>query len=231
MICEACATATTAPKPEANSLSKVEPGGAIWTRAAASGVSESSRILRTSADAALAVGHDRDLLFLQVRDGLDLLAAGTDQQQHVMIEDRDRAGAGRDLGVGAQNRKVGFLAVELRQRLGIVAVGHDLEPQPRGIVLQHRRQPGGEARLGAVGLADGKHQRLGISQPGPAAPHRGGGQDQGQDGKQHDLGAVAFDDPRTAARHFRMRRWGFSTHGSYPVRDVSPPNRRRRPSK
>jgi hypothetical protein len=30
-------------------LSKVEPGGAIWTRVAASGLSESSRILRTRA--------------------------------------------------------------------------------------------------------------------------------------------------------------------------------------
>ena len=167
-------------------------------------------------DAALAVGHDRDLLFLQLGNGFDLLAAGTDQQKQVVIEDRKRAGAGRDPGVGAQYRKVGLLAVELRQCLCIVAVGHDLEPQPRGIVLQHRRQPGGEARLGAVGLADGKHQRLRIAQPGPAAPHHGGGQDQGQDGKQQDLGPVALDDPRTATRHFRMRRWGFSTHGSYP---------------
>ena len=133
-----------------------------------------------------------------------------------MFEDRQSAGAGRYPGVGAQYRKVGILAVELRQRLCIVAVGHDLEPQPRGIAFQHRRQPGGEARLGAAGLADGKHQRLGIAQPGPATPHHGGGQDQGQDGKQQDLGPVALDDPRTAMRHFRMRRWGFSTHGSYP---------------
>ena len=181
-------------------------------------------------DAALAVGDDRDLLFLQVRDGLDLLAAGADQQQQVMIENCERAGARRNPGVGAQNRQVGLLAVELRQRLCIVAVGHDLEPQPRGIVLQHRRQPGREARLGAIGLADGKHQRLGIAQPGPAAPHHGGGQDQGQDGKQQDLGPVALDDPRTATRHFRMRRWGFSTHGSYPGSGTCRRRAGRRPS-
>jgi hypothetical protein len=133
-----------------------------------------------------------------------------------VVEDRNGAGAGRDPGVGAQYRKIGFLAVELRQRLCIVAVGYDLEPQPRGIILQHRRQPGGEARLGAVGFADGKHQRLRIAHPGPATPYHGGGQDQGQDGKQQDLGPVALDDPRAATRHSRMRRWGFSTHGSYP---------------
>ena len=91
-------------------------------------------------DAVLVVGDDRDLLFLQVGDRLDLLAAGTEQQHQIMIEDRDRAGAGRDLGVGAQYRKIGVLAVELRQRLCIVAAGHDLELQPRGIVLQQRRQ-------------------------------------------------------------------------------------------
>ena len=169
-------------------------------------------------DAALALGQYGDLLFLQVRNALDLLAAGADQQHHVMVEDRDRAGAGRNLGVGAQDRKVGFLAVELCERLCIVAAGHDLQPQPRRIILQERCKPGGETRLGAVGLADGKDQRLGIAKPDPAAPHRGGGQDQGEDRKQKDLRAVAFDDPRAATRHFWVRRWGFSTHGSYPVR-------------
>ena len=112
---------------------------------------------------------------------LIFLPPGADQQHHVVFEDRDRAGAGRHLGVGAQHREIGFLAVELRQRLGVVAVGDDLELQPRGIVLQHGREPGGEARLGAIGFADGKHQRLGIAQPDPAAPHHGGGQDQGQE--------------------------------------------------
>jgi hypothetical protein len=91
---------------------------------------------------------------------------------------------GRDLGVGAQDRKVGVLAVELRERLGVVAVRHDLEPQPRGIGLQYGGKPGGEARLGTVGFADGKDQRFGVSQPGPAAPDRCGGQDQGQNGEQ-----------------------------------------------
>ena len=167
-------------------------------------------------DAAIAVGDDRDLLFLQFGNRLDLLAAGADQQKQVVIENGERAGAGRNSGVGAQYRQVCLLAVELRERLRIVAVGRDLEPQPRGIILQHRRQPGGEARLGAVGLADGKHQRLRIAQPGPAAPYHGGGQDQGQGGKQQDLGQVALDDARTATRRFRMRRCGFSAHGSYP---------------
>ena len=49
MICEACATTTTAPLPAANSLSRLTPGGANCTREAASGLSESSRILRTRA--------------------------------------------------------------------------------------------------------------------------------------------------------------------------------------
>ena len=206
----------TAPKPEANSLSKVAPGGAIWTRAAASGIFESSRMLRTSAALLSLSAMIGDLLFLQLRDGLDLLAGGADQQKHVVFEDRDRAGAGRDLGVGAQYREVGVLAVELLERLCIVAVGHDLEPQPRRIVLQHGREPGREARFGTIGFADGKDQRFGIAQPDPAGPHRRRRQDQGQNRKQQNLRAVAFDDPRTALRHSAMRRWGFSTHGSYP---------------
>src|ERR1700676_180368 len=105
-----------------------------------------------------------------------------------MFEDSDRAGAGRDLGVGAQDRQIGFLAVELRERLGIVAIGYDLEPQPRSVVLQQRGKLGGETRLGAVGLADGKDQRFGISQPYSAPPPRRSGQNQRQDGKDDDLG-------------------------------------------
>ena len=194
------------------------PAAPSARREAASGSSESSSILRTKRGATFAVGHNRDLLFLQLRDRLDLFAAGTDQQHHVMFQDRDGAGAGRDLGVGAQYRKIGVLAVELRERLGVVAVGHDLELQPRGIVLQHGGKLGGEARLGAVGLADRKDQCFGITQPGPAAPHRCGGQDQGQD-RQTARSALRLlsDDRRTARRHFRRRRWGFSAHGSYPV--------------
>ena len=178
-------------------------------------------MLRTKRCAAFAVGENGDLLFLQLRDGLDLLAAGADQQQHVVFEDRDRAGAGRDLGVGAQYRKVGLLAVELRERLGVVAVGHDLEPQPRGIVLQHGGEPGGEARLEAVGLADGKDQRFRISQPGPAAPDRRGGQDQGQNRKQQDLRAVALDDPQTAAAAFRDAALGLQHSWLIPGRGTS----------
>jgi hypothetical protein len=58
MIREACGIATTAPKPEANSLSKVD--------------------ITDQRDAVLAVGDDRDLLFLQVGYRLDLLAAGAE---------------------------------------------------------------------------------------------------------------------------------------------------------
>ena len=76
--------------------------------------------------------------------------------------------------------RLASLAIELRQRLGVVGVGHDLEPQPRGVVLQHGGELGGEPRLGAVGIADRKHQRLGIPQPDPAAPDRRDGQDQCQ---------------------------------------------------
>jgi hypothetical protein len=53
----------------------------------------------------------------------------------------------------------------------------------------------------------------------------GGGQDQRQDRKQQDLGAVALGGLQPAARHFRMRRWGFGAHGSYPDQDASPPGR------
>ena len=157
---------------------------------------------------------------------LIFLSPGLSSSNDVVIEDRDGAGAGRDLGVGAQDRKIGLPAVELRERLGVVAVGHDLEPQPRGIVLQQRGELGGEPRLGAVGLADGKDQRLGIAQPGPAAPHRGGGQDQGQDRKQHDLRAVAFDHPRTACAAFRVaalglqRSWLIPDRGRFAVKSA-----------
>ena len=116
-----------------------------------------------------------------------------------------RAGARRDLGVGAQHRKVGLPAIERGERLGAVGVGHDLETQPRVVVLEHRGEPGGETGLQAVAVADGEDQRFGIPQPDAAAPCDGRDrQDQCQGGKQQHLPAVASDN---------LRARGFSAFG------------------
>ena len=77
----------------------------------------------------IVVSHNRDLLFLQLRQRFDLFAAGADQHQHVVLQYRERTRARRYLGVGAQHRKVRLPAVELRERLRAIGVGHDLQPQ------------------------------------------------------------------------------------------------------
>ena len=79
-----------------------------------------------------------------------------------MFEDRQRAGAGRHPGIGTQHREIGLPAVELGQRLRVVGIGNDLEPQFRIVVLEHGGELGGEAGLEAVGIADSEHQRFGI---------------------------------------------------------------------
>ena len=148
--------------------------------------------------AAVGVSHNGNLLLLQLGQRFDLPVAGAEQQQHVVLQDRDRAGAGRYLGVGAQHRKIRLLAVELRKRLGVVGIGNDLEMQPRVGALEHGGELGGEPGLGAVGIADREDQCFGI-QPDPAAPHRRDRQDHRQRGEKQHLPAVAFDNPRTRA--------------------------------
>ena len=125
-----------------------------------------------------------------------------------MIKNRERAGARRDLRVGAQHGDIGVPAIECRERPGSVGVGHDLELQPRGIVLQHGSKSCGEARLRPVGIGNRKHKRLGIPQPDPAAPDGRRGQDHREDGEQDDLRAVALDDARA--------RRGISGSGARP---------------
>jgi hypothetical protein len=101
-----------------------------------------------------------------------IFAARADQQQHVMLQDGKRADAGRDLRIGAQYRKIGLSAIELRERAGAVDVGHDLETEPRGAVLEHRGKLGGKTGVKAVGVSDGEDQRFGMPQPGATAPYR-----------------------------------------------------------
>ena len=100
-----------------------------------------------------------------------------------MLQDRQRAGARWNLGIGAQHCEIGLLAVELRERLGIVGIERDLQAQPRGGVLENRGELGGKHRLIALGVANSDGQRLGVSQPDAAASHRRNGQDQGQQRK------------------------------------------------
>ena len=69
-------------------------------------------------------------------------------------------------------------------------------------------------RLIAVGVADREGQRLGIPQPYPGAPDRRNRQEQGQQGKQQHLPAVALDNLRARQRVFHRRRWDFSAPGS-----------------
>ena len=77
----------------------------------------------------VAVGQNRDLLFLQLRKRLDLLVGRAEQQQHVVLEDCQRTRARRYLCVGAQYGKIGLPAIELRQRFAAIGVGDDLEAQ------------------------------------------------------------------------------------------------------
>ncbi len=77
----------------------------------------------------VAVGQNRDLLFLQLRKRLDLLVGRAEQQHYVVLEDGQRPRAGRYLCVGAQHGKIGLPAIELRQRFAAIGVGHDFEAQ------------------------------------------------------------------------------------------------------
>lgn len=86
---EAWETAITAPKPDANSFSSVEPGGAIWIREAVSDESLMSKRLRTE-DALLSPSAQIAIfLFPQLGERSNLLAALTEQQHHVVLQDRD----------------------------------------------------------------------------------------------------------------------------------------------
>ncbi len=77
----------------------------------------------------VAVGQNRDLLFLQLRKRLDLFVGRAEQQHYVVLEDGQRPRAGRYLCVGAQHGKIGLPAIELRQRFAAIGVGHDFEAQ------------------------------------------------------------------------------------------------------
>jgi hypothetical protein len=74
-----------------------------------------------------AAAEHGDLGLFQRRQRFDLLALGGDQQQHVVFQNRDGAGAGREPGIGPQHHEIGLFAVELRDRLGIIGIRHDLE--------------------------------------------------------------------------------------------------------
>src|SRR6476620_4427786 len=177
MSLEVCVIAITAPKPDANNLSKVEPGGAICTGEVPPGLSGISRMLRTKF-APLSPSASTAIFFLRnSSDRLDLLAAGAEQQHHVMIEAGTRARVRRDLGVGTQHRQVGLFAVDLRKRLGAVRIGHDLEIKPRPVVFENSAETLRKARVGAGCIANCKHQRVGIFQPDPAAPNSRNGKD------------------------------------------------------
>jgi hypothetical protein len=107
-----------------------------------------------------------------------------------VLQDGKRACARRDLCIGAQHRKIGLPAIELRERLGAVGVGHDLETQPRRTVLEQRGKLGGKTGVKAVGVSDGEDQRFGIPHPGATAPNRRDSEDQCQRSKQQHLSAV-----------------------------------------
>jgi hypothetical protein len=68
-----------------------------------------------------------------------------------VLDDRQRAGAGRNFLVCAEQREVGEAPIEQRKRLGIVGIVYNLEAKARGCASQDRRQPLGEMRLLAVG--------------------------------------------------------------------------------
>ena len=80
---------TLVPSSDANSFSSVEPGGAIRIREAVSDESLMSKRLRTE-DALLSPSAQIAIfLFPQLGERSDLLAALTEQQHHVVLQDRD----------------------------------------------------------------------------------------------------------------------------------------------
>ncbi len=199
---------------------------------AASGPSGRSRILRTKASAGLVLGDDGDLLFLQLRKRLDLLAAGAEQQH----ADRARgsracAPAGGTLASVRRTARLACLRSNCVSALALSPLVHDLEPQARGVVLQHGGEPGRRSSAsGPLGVADGKDQRLRISQPGPAAPHRGEPSAIRVSTTNSRIWVrIALDRPWGAAAAVPdWRGRGFSTHGMHYRRlmpDGGPPCR------
>jgi hypothetical protein len=134
-----------------------------------------------------------------------------------VLEEGERPGARRDLGVGAQHRKIGLPAIELRQRLGIVGIERDLQAQPRRTVLEHSGELGGDGRLIAVGVADGERQRLGIAQPNATARDRRNVRIRVSSANSSTCRAVTCDNLRAWERLFGRRRWDLSAHGSHPM--------------
>ena len=117
--------AITAPYPPgASNLSSVEFSGRhLHPRCGIRNYRRISRRLRTNAALLSPFANTAIFRFLQIGKRFDLLAARADQQHHVMLEHGERAGAGRDLGVGAQHRQIGLPVLEFGQRPGVIAIG------------------------------------------------------------------------------------------------------------
>src|SRR5262249_42881231 len=143
-----------------------------------------------------------------------------DQEHGVVLDDRQRPRAWRNLRIGTEQRKVGEAAVEQRQRLGIVSTGYNLEAKTGGGVLHDRREPLSEMRLLAVGGADGEDQGFRALHPGAAGPDRESGEDQRQQREQHHLAAVG-DGKLRSLRLLRLG-WDLSAHGLSRRPDLLP---------
>jgi hypothetical protein len=144
-----------------------------------------------------------------------------------MFQNRERAGARWNLGVGTQHGKIGLPAVEPCQCFCVVGVGQDFQTQPRKIILQYGVEPGGEAGLGPVGITDGEGQRFGVAQPYAATPDGCDRQNQGQHRKQKHLSAIAAD--KTLER-WPVCSWRWHAHGTHPgTESISSPSMRKGP--
>jgi len=117
-------------RPMRNSLSNGEFGRRQLDRGKRpSELSEISRILRTNAAFVVAVGQNRDLLFLQLRKRLDLLVGRAEQQHYVVLEDGPApAPRGGTFCVGAQHGKIGLPYDRTApSAFAAIGVGHDFE--------------------------------------------------------------------------------------------------------
>ena len=88
--------------------------------------------------------------------------------------------------------------IERRQRLVVVRVVDDLDPQCRAVVGDDGRELGRKTRLDLIGAADRKCQDRGLLEPGANAPYREPCQDDRRNHKQPRLGTIAHP------RHVRL---------------------------
>ena len=161
---------TTAPSPAATARRRSRP-------AAPSGPASSPPGCRRvreywyQRNPALAVGYDRDLSFFNSAIDSDLLAVRADQEQQVVFEDRQRAGAGRIRASVRNIARSASLRSNCDSAFALSPLGTILQPQPEELFFSTvasraaKRRPSGPLP---------RRPRTPASRncgPGPPTPH------------------------------------------------------------